>query len=248
MAYQHRGLNVFDEMGNYWAEIADEDQTERQLQFLKNHLKWDGYVLDLACGTGRHTIPLSKQGFHVVGLDASPKLLKIAKHHCKDVELVWGDMRFLPFKVKAFGAVISMDTSLGYLPSEKEDAESVAEVRRVIAQGGDFFVDVFNRQNLIKKYQGRAPSAILRDYPSFVLQQKRAVSYGGEWLCDSWTIRDKSDGQVRVYEHTVRLYAPTRLQGLLEAAGFAVKQFFGDYEAQAFSADSSRLIVVASAN
>ena len=27
--------NVFDEMGVYWVEIADHNQTEKQLQFLK---------------------------------------------------------------------------------------------------------------------------------------------------------------------------------------------------------------------
>ena len=71
--------NVFDEMGVYWAEIADKDQTQRQIQFLKSHLKPEGYVLDLACGTGRHAISLSRQGYDVVGLDVSAKLLKIAK-------------------------------------------------------------------------------------------------------------------------------------------------------------------------
>ena len=71
--------NVFDEMGVYWAEIADKNQTEKQLQFLKTHLKPEGYVLDLACGTGRHSIPLSTEGYDMVGLDVSPKLLRIAK-------------------------------------------------------------------------------------------------------------------------------------------------------------------------
>jgi ubiquinone/menaquinone biosynthesis C-methylase UbiE len=46
--------NVFDEMGTYWAEIADEHQTSRQIQFLKSQLHPDGYVLDVACGSGRH--------------------------------------------------------------------------------------------------------------------------------------------------------------------------------------------------
>ena len=69
--------NVFDEMGVYWAEIADKSQTERQIQFLKKHLKLDGYVLDVACGTGRHSIPLSQQGYGMVGLDVSANLLKM---------------------------------------------------------------------------------------------------------------------------------------------------------------------------
>jgi ubiquinone/menaquinone biosynthesis C-methylase UbiE len=47
-------MNVFDLMGKYWAEIADQNQTERQVAFLKKALNPEWLVLDLACGTGRH--------------------------------------------------------------------------------------------------------------------------------------------------------------------------------------------------
>src|ERR1039457_5789725 len=104
-------MKVFDEMGVYWAEIADQSQTEAQLIFLKTQLKPDGYVLDLACGTGRHSIPLSQQGFSMVGLDVSANLLRIANMRGRGVQLVRGDMRFLPFKSEAFTAAVSMDRS-----------------------------------------------------------------------------------------------------------------------------------------
>jgi ubiquinone/menaquinone biosynthesis C-methylase UbiE len=237
--------NVFDEMGVYWAEIADKDQTERQIQFLKNQLKPEGYVLDLACGTGRHAISLSRQGYGVVGLDVSAKLLKIAKQRNRQVQVVRGDMRFLPFKSHAFTAVISMDTSLGYLPSEKGDMQSLVEVRRILGEEGIFIVDVFNRKNLAAKYAGKNAAPKSLEYPSFYLLQKRTVSDSGEWLCDSWSVRDKADGQVRVFEHTVLLYEATRLQELLEETGFAIKLVFGDYEGQEFCSDSPRLIFVA---
>ncbi len=80
-------------MGVYWAEIADQNQTEKQLQFLKNLLKPDGYVLDLACGTGRHSIPLTQQGYNIVGFDVSANLLQIARQRSKEIQLVRGDMR-----------------------------------------------------------------------------------------------------------------------------------------------------------
>ena len=144
---QPRG-NVFGEMGQFWAEIADENQTQRQIQFLKAQLNREGCVLDVACGTGRHTIALCKSGFDVVGLDVSVNLLKIAKKH-GDSALVRGDMRFLPFKAEAFTAAVSMDNSFGYLPSEKENQQSLAEVKRVLKIGGLFLLDVFNREKLI---------------------------------------------------------------------------------------------------
>ncbi len=41
--------------------------------------KAGGSILELACGTGRITIPLARQGFDVTGLDISEGMLKIAK-------------------------------------------------------------------------------------------------------------------------------------------------------------------------
>jgi ubiquinone/menaquinone biosynthesis C-methylase UbiE len=236
--------NVFDEMGTYWAEIADENQTEKQVQFLKNHLKPDGYILDLACGTGRHSIPLSKDGHDVVGLDVSANLLKIAKKRWNQLQVVRGDMRFLPFKSQAFAAAFSMDTSFGYLRSVSDDRISLAEVRRVLFHLGIFVIDVFNREELALKYRTGNHSSKWKEYPSFFLQQKRTISQASNWLCDLWTIRDKVGGQLAVFEHSVRLFGAGVLQGLLERAPFSVNQVFGGYEGEAFSSTSLRLILV----
>ena len=238
-------INVFDEMGIYWAEIADKNQTEQQINFLKTQLKSDGYVLDLACGTGRHSIPLSEAGYGLVGLDVSTKLLRIAKHRHKKVDVVRGDMRFLPFKPQTFKAAISMDTSFGYLPSEADDISSLFEVQRVLVQSGIFILDVFNREELTLKYQGKNNFSKWKEYPSFFLKQKRTISNNGDWLCDSWTIRDKGDEQVSFFEHSVRLYKLDGLKSLLNKSGFAVKEVYGGYEGEKFSSNSPRLILLA---
>jgi SAM-dependent methyltransferase len=181
----------------------------------------------------------------MVGLDASRRLLRIAKVNSHDIVVVLGDIRFLPFKTGTFATVVSVDTSFGYLPSEVDDKVSLAEVRRVLFHEGLFVIDVFNQEFLTLKYKVQNNSTKEKEYPSFFLQQKRTVSDSGDWLCDSWTIRDKSDGQVRLFEHNVRLYGQDELLGLLESAGFGVNRVFGGYEEENFSADSPRLIFVA---
>jgi Methylase involved in ubiquinone/menaquinone biosynthesis len=238
--------NVFDEMGQFWAEIADENQTERQIQFLKSQLSSEGCVLDVACGTGRHTVALSTLGFDVVGLDISLNLLRITKN-CGAATLVRGDMRFLPFKPEAFSAAISMDNSFGYLPSEKEDQQSIAEVKRVLKVGGLFLLDVFNREKLIAKYRSVPASPKFYEYPSFTLQQERTVSSDGDWLCDHWTARQQASGQVRVFDHKARLYTRDQLECMLSDAGFSILEVFGDYEQQPFSGASPRLVIKSSA-
>jgi ubiquinone/menaquinone biosynthesis C-methylase UbiE len=261
-------MNVFDEMGTYWAEIADKNKTEQQTQFLKKTLKTRGYVLDLACGTGRHTIPLIKDGCNVVGLDVSRNLLRIAKKRYGEAQLVRGDMRFLPFKHETFTAAISMDTSIGYLPTERDDSQSLIELRKTLSQNGVLIVDVFNREYLTSKYGFKLPSkwALLplllkfpsqgvlcrlfkwKEYKSFWLLQKRTVTKGGETLRDLWVIYDKATNQRVVFEHSVRLYKLNQLQSLLEKAGFTVNKIYGDYEKQAFDANSTRLILLSTAN
>ena len=229
-------------MGIYWAELADKNQTEKQIQFLKTHLKLEGYVLDLACGTGRHSIPLKKDGYKIVGLDASRNLLRIAKQRAREVDVVLGDMRFLPFKTGGFASTLSIDTSFGYLPSEADDVDSLVEVRRILCPQGAFIIDVFNQEELTLRYKEKNESSKWREYPSFFLLQKRTISDNGSWLCDLWTIRGKVDGRVRFFEHKVRLYGQSKLQDLLEKAGFEVKQVYGGYRGETFVADSPRLI------
>ena len=266
--------NVFDEMGVYWSEIADENSTSQQIQFLKDTVGKGGLVLDLACGTGRHTIPLSIEGYGVVGLDVSLKLLRIAHERSPQVQLVKGDMRYLPFNCEVFSAAISMDTSFGYLPSKTADLQSLIELHKTLRQGGLLILDVFNRERMISKYRMGLKRRVAnglkwwslpillhshnrlarklfflffkwREYPSFFLLQKRTVSADGEELCDSWVVYDKATEQMRLFRHSVHLYALSQLKALLEKAGFAVKSQYGSYSRETFGADSSRFIVLA---
>ncbi len=263
-------MNVFDEMGVYWAEIADQNLTRDQIQFLKDALKGNGLVLDVACGTGRHSISLSKVGYYVVGLDVSLNLLKIAKNRWRNVQLVRGDMRHLPFKAGAFRATVCMDTSFGYLPSEQDDMQSLRGFREALGQGGELILDIFNRELLMLKYKtkrrrevkwvilpillkfnNRLAKRVLfrffkwREYPSFFLLQKRTVTAGGDKLGDLWVVYDKAQEQIRVFRHIARLYELNRLQVLFGEAGFVINHVYGDYDGQSFNSNSNRLILVA---
>jgi SAM-dependent methyltransferase len=266
--------NVFDEMGIYWAEIAEKNATERQIQFIKNAVKKDGLILDLACGTGRHIIPLTIEGYNIVGLDVSSNLLRIAHERSDQVQLVKADMMYLPFNSEVFSAAVSMDTSFGYLPSEDADLQSLIELHKTLRQGGLLILDVFNQERMISKYRMGLKRRVAnglkwwslpillhshnrlarklfffflkwKEYPSFFLLQKRTVSANGKELCDLWVVYDKATGQMRLFRHSVHLYGLSQLKGLLEKAGFVVKGQYGSYSREAFSADSSRLIVLA---
>ena len=258
--------NVFDDMGVFWAEIADKNHTERQIQFLKNNLNKKGLILDLACGTGRHLIPLSAKGYRLIGVDSSLKLLRIAKQRCPRIDVIRVDLRSLPFKKEVFEAIISMDTSVGYLPTETDDRKSMIELNRTLVKGGTFFVDVFNIKQLKHKYGKKGQIdrlnwfgiqvllkicgkrvfrfLKLKEYPSFYLLQRRLINSDSKKLEDLWFIYTKNSEKVKKFNHKVRLYESEELEGMLSKSEFKVKCILGGYEHQEFSTESTRLILI----
>jgi 16S rRNA (guanine(1405)-N(7))-methyltransferase len=61
-----------------------------------------GKVLDLGCGGGRDAAMLTRNGYHVTGLDASPEMVRAARIKAPSATFVVGDMRALPFGESEF--------------------------------------------------------------------------------------------------------------------------------------------------
>ena len=77
--------------------------TKNELKAIKKHIK-KGPVLDVACGTGRHMIPLLKAGYEVTGVDLSSGMLKVLKMKLKKNKLkgVVLNQNIKTFKSKRF--------------------------------------------------------------------------------------------------------------------------------------------------
>lgn len=226
-------------------EIAESRFTEKEVEFIEKVLKKRGLVLDLCCGTARHSILLRKKGWNMVGLDVSPNLLKTAKKKVVEenihLPLMRGEMRHLPFQAETFDATISMFTSFGYLPSEKEDVKSLKEVARTLKHNGVFLVDVVNREQLLLTFKKKDWG----EFPSFYMLEKRTLDIEGSKLHSQWILLDKIDGKTRTFNHDLRLYSLAQLKGMLEAVGLTVEKVFGDYEGHEFTEGSLRSIVLA---
>lgn len=143
-------------------------------------------VLGLCCGTGRHSILLSGQGWDMVDLDVSANLLGKAKHGMDKnnlrFPLVRGDMRQLPFKPRVFSAVVNIFTSFGYLPSEEEDMKCLKEIIRTLRQGGLLLLDVANKNHLVHTFKNRDWG----EFRSFYLLDERNLNDSARLLRSQW--------------------------------------------------------------
>jgi ubiquinone/menaquinone biosynthesis C-methylase UbiE len=91
-----------------------------------------GRVLDVGCGSGRN-LPLYGAGARTVGLDPHMDALRAARRKAPAVPLVRANAEALPFRDGAFDAVVS---GLVFC-SVQQPREALAEVRRVLAEGGE---------------------------------------------------------------------------------------------------------------
>ena len=196
-------------------------------------------LLDLCCGTGRHSIPFSEAGAPPVGLDYSAPLLDLARRRDRHTLLVRGDMRALPFRDAAFRAVVNFFTSFGYFRSEAENVAVAAEIERVLRPGGAFLCDTFGRAHVLAR----------------LVPEERRDCGGKEYRIrrsfDARTSRIEKEIEVRrggscaTFRESVRAYAPDELAALLQGAGLCVASVWGDFDESPVTSDSPRLIVLA---
>ncbi|HEX6250946.1 MAG TPA: methyltransferase domain-containing protein [Gemmatimonadaceae bacterium] len=195
-----------------------------------------GLVLDLACGSGRHTRLLRKLGWSV-GLDLSPVLLRLARANDPEGPYVRADMRILPFADDTFSLITNLFTSFGYFATDEEHATVLAEIRRVLREGGVFVLDYLNaphvRSTLVPMDQ--------REVNGAIVEQRRSITPDGRFVVKRITSR--ADG--RSFVERVRLFEPEDLQTMLRAAGLEPGAAFGDYDGAAISPDSPRAILFA---
>jgi len=90
------------------------------LAFVKEYIKSDFRVLDVACGTGSflNLLKKTKKGLEFVGIDQSEKMLAIDRKKFQGIKLIQADAERLPFKNSYFD-FISMTDSFYYFKDKK---------------------------------------------------------------------------------------------------------------------------------
>jgi SAM-dependent methyltransferase len=137
------------------------DQTESEVDRALAMLGATGSerVLDLACGTGRHSLELARRGFSAVGVDISRDLLEIAEKDAEaqsvDASFAEADLRKLDFS-EEFDLVLSLnDGAVGYFETEEENRRTFEVIARALRGGGGHLVQLPNvlhaEKNLPKK-------------------------------------------------------------------------------------------------
>lgn len=226
------------------------------VEFFRHQVRrWGGPVLELACGTGRIAIPLARDGHRVVGLDLSESMLAGARRKAAQagVAVTWvrGDMRDFDLGER-FKTILLGFNSICLLLTWRDLESMLRCVRRHLAEGGRFVVDVFNPdcRFLVRPADERRPWARYPDPDgSGEVEVSESNLYDDAAQVNRITLHYRlPDGSERTERLDMRMYFPQELDALLHYNGFYVEARYGDYSLEPFGPGSRRQLLVCTAD
>lgn len=188
--------------------------TEREVDFIERELEVEPStkILDVGCGTGRHTLSLARRGYNVVGLDLSEYMVRrghaAARQNGAGASFVVGDARRLPFREGFGAALILCEGGFSLMESDAMDRMIVHGVARTLRPGGMLIMTAPHAAFMIahEPEEGVFDLVTLRE--SFEIEME-----------------DQQGRKQRLWA-TQRYYTCPELRRLLEDAGFGSIRFF----------------------
>jgi D-alanine-D-alanine ligase len=198
-------------------------------------------ILDLGCGQGRHGIELGRRGYEVTGIDLSDYLLDVAAARARaagvKLRLVKGDMREALAGAR-FDVALSLFTSFGYFRDERDDTKVLRAVARMLSPGGRFLLEVMNGQREREQFEPKQWFAVGKT----AVMEERQLDDRGRRLLVRRTISTPNARETDL--HAIRLYSGPELEAALREAGFAEVRLYGDWNGEALTDSSTRVLAV----
>jgi SAM-dependent methyltransferase len=124
----------------------NEEETRAFITKLISHLQpsQGSYLLDTACGRGRHSRILSSTGFDVTGVDMAPDSIATAKQsETENLHFYIHDIR-LPFWINYFDYAFNFFNSFGYFRTRREHDDAIRTLGGSLRPGGILVIDYVN--------------------------------------------------------------------------------------------------------
>lgn len=214
--------------------------------------KYGPRVLELACGTGRITIPIAASGVTIDGLDFSVSMLQGAQaratRHGVAITFVQGDIRQLQLAPGYDFIFLPTGTFMHLLT--RADAEAfLSGVRRALTPTGVVAIDVHNPTMSWLKALPVPTTPKETTFPHRQTQELITVTTTTDYHADRQIVTQRhrytfTDGTERESTAVLKLYFPVELESLLHYNGFTIQQVYGSYAGEPFNAQSVKQILL----
>lgn len=163
MVERHSWEVFFDAHAPLYDQQVYTTNTVHEVDFLIDELQLlpGSKVLDIGCGTGRHSIELAKRGYSVTGLDLSSEMLLRAHAAAKaaNVSVQWirGNATSFEMAERFDGAICLCEGAFGLLGQDDDPIEQplsiLCNLSRSLKPGGRTLFTVLNGAAMLRRHQ-----------------------------------------------------------------------------------------------
>ncbi len=244
---------------------------KRDVPFWRNlALQASGPILELGCGTGRISLPLGRAGVRLIGIDRSEPMLARARVRTKrarlskNISLIRGDIRFLPFVqpeslrspssagAGGFSMVMAPYGILQSLLRERDLKATLGEVYRVLEPGGTFGIELvadlpswkeYKKRLSLTGWRGRRGGAHVTLVETVRQDPARHLTIFEQ----EFTERSATTKRVHRFALTFRTLSVPQMVRRLEKSGFEITALLGDYRGRAWDPRADVWVILARA-
>lgn len=219
---------LFENFANSYEQEEFTQGTLGEVDFIEQEIKHNKTVriLDVGCGTGRHSIELAKRGYLVTGIDLSANMLAKARKNAKaaGVSPIFKrrDARTFRFREKFGLCVMLCEGSFPLMETDEMNFQILKNIRKSMLPGGKLIFTTLN---------GLFP--LFHSVKDFI-NEHGSPSQSLVNNFDLMTFRDHSvyeviddDGNPLKLNCNERYYVPSEIRWMLQSLGFGKIDIFG---------------------
>lgn len=201
--------------------VGEVDFIEREIDHNKN-LR----ILDVGCGTGRHSIELASRGYSVTGIDLSESMINKAMEYTAklglNIDFRVSDARALTFKDEFDLVIMICEGAFPLMETDEMNYQILENISKALKSGGKLILTTLN--GLYPLYHS------VKDF----INENSTSGTSNENRFDIMTFREKStleieddNGNNKTLKCNERYYVPSEINWLLKSLNFRNINIYG---------------------
>jgi len=185
-------------------------------------------ILDIGCGTGRHSIELARRGYHITGIDLSESQLARANEKAKEQNLAIGfqkqDARKLPFNKEFELAIMICEGAFPLMETDEMNFQILESAAKTLKDKGKLIFTTLNGLfplfHSVKEFLARAGEEGNATYDDNTFDLMTFRDYNKTVVTDD-------AGNKKELACNERYYVPSEITWLLKSLGFKTIDIYG---------------------